>query len=165
MKQWKKEKSNNLLLHILPTSIGKVLRISGRIMLSSGLLHHPSTQTHWTGPVIPDALDAARLHGLKPNHHRDVHDSTSHQCPGQLQACRAGRASVIGVVDGNIRHAELIEDALAGRGVAVAVARHTGLDIIVGDVCVEQGLGAGLEAQFWVWPKLAWLDELREAHA
>ena len=134
-------------------------------MLPPGLLHQPRPQPHRTRPIIPHALDTPRLHGLKANDHCTIHDPAFHQRPGQLQTRAARCTGIVRVVDGDVGHAELIEDALAGGGVAIAVAGDAGLDVVVGDVGVEKGFGAGFEAEFGVGAEVAGFDELGEADA
>ena len=75
---------------------------------------------------------------------------------GHVQACGAGGAVVVDVVDGDGGHAELVEDALAAGGVAVAVACYAGLDGVVVKGGVEEGFNAGFEAQFVV---VDWIEE------
>lgn len=51
--------------------------------------------------------------------------------PRHVQARGASRAVVVDIVDGDARHAELVEDALAAGGVAVAVAGDALVDGVV----------------------------------
>ena len=67
-----------------------------------------------------------------------------------MEACRASGAIVVDIVDGNLRHAELVEDPLAAGGVAIAVAGDTLVDIIVIDLGIEEGFDPRLEAEFRV---------------
>lgn len=134
-------------------------------MLSPRLLHEPRRKAHGTRPIVPNALNAARTHLLKPHDQHAIHGTISHQRSGEMQTRGAGRAGVVGVVDGNGRHAELVHDALAGGGVPVAVACHAGLDVVVVYLGVEHGFHAGFEAEFWVGALLAWFDEGGQADA
>ena len=77
-----------------------------------------------------------------------------------VQPRAAGGAVVVDVVHGDARHAELVEDALPARAVAVAVARHALVHVVVVDVCVEHGFHAGFEAELRVVDFTARLDEL-----
>lgn len=70
--------------------------------------------------------------------------------PCHMQTCRAGGAIVVDIVDGDLRHAELVEDALAAGRVAVAVAGDALFDIVVVDLSVEEGFDAGFKAEFGV---------------
>ena len=70
--------------------------------------------------------------------------------PRNMQACRAGRAVIVDIVDGNLRHAELVEDALAAGRIAVTVAGNTLFNIVIVDLGVEKGFDAGFEAEFGV---------------
>lgn len=82
-----------------------------------------------------------------------------------MQAGAAGAAVVVDVVDGDLRHAELVEDALAASAVAVAVARHAHVDVVVVDARVQQRLDARLEAHLVVVDLPPRFDELGHAHA
>ena len=61
-----------------------------------------------------------------------------------MQSCRAGGAVIIYVVDGDLRHAELVEDALAAGGVSVAIACYSLFNIVVIYLGVEKGFDASL---------------------
>ena len=67
-----------------------------------------------------------------------------------MQACRACGAVVVDIVDGDLRHAELVEDPLTAGRVAVAVAGDALIDIVVIDLGVQEGFDAGFEAEFGV---------------
>ncbi len=67
-----------------------------------------------------------------------------------MQPCRASSAVVVGIVDGNLRHAELVEDALAAGGVAEAVAGDAMVDIVIVDLGVQEGFDAGFKAELGV---------------
>ena len=67
-----------------------------------------------------------------------------------MQGGGAGGAIVVDVVDGDGGHAELVEDALAAGGVAVAVGGDAGVDGVVVEGGVEEGFNAGFEAEFVV---------------
>lgn len=83
----------------------------------------------------------------------------------QVQTRRPGAAIVVDIVDGDLGHAELVEDSLTTRRITVAVARHTLIDIVVVDLSIEEGLDAGLVAEFCVIDLSSWLDEFGHAHA
>lgn len=70
--------------------------------------------------------------------------------PRHVQPCRARGAIVVDIVDGDLRHAELVEDALTAGRVAVTVAGNALVDIVVIDLCIEEGFDAGFEAEFGV---------------
>ena len=70
--------------------------------------------------------------------------------PCHVQPCRAGGAIVVGIVDWDLCHTELVEDALAAGGVAVAVAGDALVDIVVVNLGIEEGFDAGFEAEFRV---------------
>jgi hypothetical protein len=103
----------DLLLHVLPASVGKILSIPGTVVLASGLLHEISGKAHRARPVRPPALDAAGIHLLKANYKHAIGCAVLHQRPGEVQARRASGTRVVGVVYWNACHAELVEDALS----------------------------------------------------
>ena len=129
----------DLLLHVFPPGIRKELRVPRRLMLSPRLLHQPRAQPHRTRPIIPNGFNASGLHGLEANYHGDVDDTASHERAGELQACGTCCACVVRVyviwwsvftkrnakitgialaqrlltVNWDVRHSELVEDALA----------------------------------------------------
>lgn len=76
-----------------------------------------------------------------------------------MQPGRACRAIVVDIVDGYLRHAELVKDALATGRVAVAVASDALIDIVVVDLGVKKSFDAGFEAKFGVVD----YEEIREA--
>ena len=78
-----------------------------------------------------------------------------------MQPCRAGGAVVVDIVDGNLRHAELVEDALAAGRVAIAVACDALFDIVVVDLSVEEGFDARFEAEFGVVDCIENLERLK----
>ena len=81
--------------------------------------------------------------------------------PRHVQPRRAGGAVVVDIVDGDLRHAELVEDALAAGRVAVAVAGDTLVDIVVVDLSVDEGFDAGFETEFGVVDCQADLERLK----
>lgn len=85
--------------------------------------------------------------------------------PGHVETRAARRAVVIDVVDGYLRHAELVEYALAARAITVAVAGHALVDVVVVDLRVQQRLYTGLETQFCVVDFSSGFDELGHAYA
>ena len=70
--------------------------------------------------------------------------------PRHMQPCGACGAVVVDIVYGNLRHAELVEDALAAGRVTIAVAGDSLLDIVVVDLGVEEGFDARFETEFGV---------------
>ena len=80
--------------------------------------------------------------------------------PRHIQPCRACGAIIVDIVDGDLRHAELIEDSLAAGRVAEAVAGDALIDIVIVDLGVKKSFDAGFE------PKLGVVDfniEIRKA--
>ena len=73
----------------------------------------------------------------------------------RYSARRTRRAVVVDVHDGDATHADLVQRALAGGGVAVAVAHRDLLDLVVGDAGVGERVGAGLLGHVRVVPVLA----------
>ena len=139
-----------LLVHILLPSISKILRIPWRIVLSILSLHHGRAQTHGTWSITPNTLDTAWTHLLKSNHHHAIDSAIPDQRPRHMQTRRACSASIVGVIDWDRAHAELVEDALTRGRVAVAIACYASLDVVVGYACVEHGLDASFIAKFGI---------------
>ena len=67
-----------------------------------------------------------------------------------MQTRRAGAAIIVDIVDRNLCHAELIEDALAAGRVAIAIASNALINIVIVDLRVKKGLDAGFEAKFGI---------------
>lgn len=82
-----------------------------------------------------------------------------------MQARRAGGAIVIHIVNRDLGHAELVEDALAAGAIAVAVARNALVDIVIVDLGVEESFDAGFEAEFCIVDLTSGFDEFGEAYA
>lgn len=90
---------------------------------------------------------AASFHLLEANHHDGVgHTALDHR-PREVEAGGASAAVVVDVVDGNAGHPKLVEDPLAAGAVAVAVAGHALIDVVVIDMCIKKGFDAGLVAE------------------
>jgi len=75
----------NLLLHILPPSISKILSIPRRIKLASRLLHERGGKTHGTRSVRPNALDTARVHLLKADNKNTIRRAVLYERSGEVQ--------------------------------------------------------------------------------
>ena len=90
------------------------------------------------------AAQATALHLLEADDEHALRAASLHHRTRDVQPRRAGRAIIVDVVDGDARHAELVEDALAACGVAVAVAGDAEVDVIVVEVGVEESFDAGL---------------------
>lgn len=80
-------------------------------------------------------------------HHHTIRHSMTDHIPRHVQPCRACGAVVVDIVDGDLRHAELVEDALTAGRVTVAVTGDALVDIIIVDLGVEEGFDAGFEAE------------------
>ena len=114
---------------------------------------------------MKERLEAPGEHLLKPNHHHTVRNSVRHRIPSHMQTRRPSRAIVIYIVDGNLRHAELVEYSLAAGTVAVAVTGNALVNVIIVDLGVEERLDAGFEAEFGVVDLAAGFDEFGHTHA
>ena len=90
------------------------------------------------------ATQAAAFHLLEADDKHAMRTAAPHHRARDVQPCRARRAVVVYIIDGDARHAELVEDALAACRVAVAVAGDAKVDVIIVEVCVEEGFDAGL---------------------
>jgi len=94
-----------------------------------------------------------------------IRRTVSNHIPSHKQASTPRRAIVIHIVNGNLRHAELVEDALAASGITIAIARHALLNIVVVDFGIEHSLDTGFETELSVIDFATGLDELGHAHA
>jgi len=154
-----------VLLHVLAAGVAEHLRGAWGVGDAPGLGHHLASGAGWVLPVVPEALEGARVHLLEADDEDAVCAAVGDLVAGDVQAGRAGRAVVVDVVDGDLGHAELVEDALAAGAVAVAVAGHALVDVVVVDLRVEERLDTGLEAELSVVDLAAGLDELGHADA
>lgn len=127
--------------------------------------HHLARRASRTLPVLEVALQATAHHLLEPDDQHAVRRSVGDEGPAHVQARGSRGAVVVDVVDGDLGHAELVEDTLAAGGVAVAVAGYALVYVVVRDLCVEQGLDTGFEAELCVVNLPAGLDEFGHAHA
>jgi hypothetical protein len=146
---------------MLPPCIPKQLRRPRRLSHAPGLLQHHISSSRRVRPILEEALQATGKHLLKPNHQHAVRGTMGNHVAPHVQSRGARGAVIVDVVDGDARHAELVEDALAARAVAVAVACHALVHVVVVDVCVQQRFDACFEAQLRVVDFAAGLDELR----
>ena len=134
-------------------------------MLASRILHHLRGQSHRRRPVGICRLDRTGLHHLKPNNKDTIDGTIPHERPRHMQSRRASRAGIVGVVDGDAAHAELVEDPLPTRRLTVAIASHTRLHVVVVDAGVQHGFHARLVPHLDVVASSTGLDELRHPHA
>lgn len=145
-----REMRRGVLLHVLPSRIAKHLRRPRCVRPPPRHPHHlPSRPTRILS-VLVERLQTPRKHLLKAHDHHAIRHSMTDHVPRNMQACRAGRAVIVDIVDGNLRHAELVEDALAAGRIAVTVAGNTLFNIVIVDLGVEKGFDAGFEAEFGV---------------
>lgn len=83
----------------------------------------------------------------------------------KMQSGASGTAIVVDVVDGDLGHAKLIEDALSAGRVSVAVASYSLVNIVVVYLCIEEGFDAGFIAKLSVVYFSTRLDEFGHSHA
>ena len=141
-----KSGGRDILLHELAPRIAKQLSRPRCLRDPPRLPHHLSRLLPRIRPILEEGLQAARKHLLKPHHHHTVRRAMADQIPHHVQPCRTGGTIVVDVVDRDLGHAELVEDALAAGGVAIAVAGDGLVDLIVVDAGVEEGFYAGFKA-------------------
>jgi hypothetical protein len=82
-----------------------------------------------------------------------------------MQASASSRAIVVDVVNRDLGHAELVKHTLTASAVAVAVAGHSLVNIVVVNLGIKHSLDTSLETQLGVVDLSAGLDELCHAHA
>ena len=144
------EMRRNILLHVLPSRIAEHLCCPRCIRPSSCLYHHLSRCPNRIFSVFIERLQTSRKHLLKAHNHHAVCHSMLDHVPRHMQACRAGGAVIVDIVDWDLRHAELIEYPLAAGRVAIAVAGDSLVDIVVVDLGVQEGLDAGFKPELGV---------------
>lgn len=98
---WLRERTVNLLVHILLSSIPKVLSVPGSVVLATSLLHDLGRQAHWTWSVRPDTLDRTRTHLLKTDDKDTIDSIVSDQSSGKVKTSRSSSTSIVGVVNGD----------------------------------------------------------------
>ncbi|KFY87906.1 hypothetical protein V498_06977 [Pseudogymnoascus sp. VKM F-4517 (FW-2822)] len=152
-------------LHVLDAGVAEHLGGAGGVGDAARLGHHHARGAGGVLAVVPEALQGAGVHLLEADDEDAVRAAVGDDITADVQAGRSGRAVVVDVVDGDLGHAELVEDALAARGVAVAVAGNTLVNVIVADLGVKHGLDTGLETELGVVNLSARLDELGHAYA
>ena len=145
---------------MLASCVAEQLGGTRRICDSPCLLHDQVGGSSRICAVLEECLQTSREHLLETNDQHTVRSTVGNHVAAHVQPRRARGAVVVDVVDGDARHAELVEDALAARAVAIAVACHALVYIIVVDVCVKQRFDACFEAQLRVVDFAAGLDEL-----
>ena len=149
------------LLHILPPRIPKHLRRPRRIRPPPRNPHHLPSSPNRILPILPKTAQTPRKHLFEPNHHDAIRHTMADHIARHVQARGPRAAVVVDIVDGDLGHAELVEDALAAGGVAVAVAGNGLIDIVVVELGVEEGFDAGFEAEFGVidyGERCGWLE-------
>ena len=67
-----------------------------------------------------------------------------------MQARRSRAAMVVHIVDWDLGHAELVENALAAGGVAITVAGNGLVYIVIVELGIEKGFDASFKAKFSV---------------
>lgn len=154
-----------VLLHVLDAGVAEHLGRAGGVGDAAGLGHHHAGGAGGILAVVPEALEGAGVHLLETDDEDTVSAAVGDDITADVQAGGAGGAVVVDVVDGDLGHAELVEDTLAAGGVTVTVAGNTLVNIVVADLGVKHGLDTGLETELGVVNLSARLDELGHAYA
>jgi hypothetical protein len=154
-----------LLLNIFPSGVAKELCSTWSIRNSSGLLHDKIRCCGRVRPVLEEGLQRSRKHLLEADDHDTIGRTVADHISRHKQTSGTSRAVVVHVINGDLGHAELVEHALTAGGITVAVACYALLDIVVVDLCVQQGLNTGFETKFGVVYFSTGLDELGHANA
>jgi len=131
-------------LNVLPARIAKQLRRPGGIRDAARMHHHRVCGACRVLAVLEEGRQAAGEHLLEAEDEDAVGGAVGDGLARHVQARGPRGAVVVDVVDGDARHAELVEDALAAGGVAVAVAGDALVDGVVVELGVQQGFDAGL---------------------
>ena len=82
-----------------------------------------------------------------------------------MQSGGPSRAVVVHIVDGDLGHAELIENSLTASAVAIAVTSDSLIDIVVIDMGIEEGFDTGFETELSVVNLATGLDKLGQTYS
>ncbi|KFX92965.1 hypothetical protein V490_05049, partial [Pseudogymnoascus sp. VKM F-3557] len=156
---------STVLLLVLDTGVTEHLGGTGGVGDTASLDHHVGGGTGRVLTVVPEALEGTGVHLLEADDEDTVSATVGDDITSNVQTGGSGGAVVVDVVDGDLGHAELVEDTLTAGGVTVAVAGNTLVNIIVADLGVKHGLDTGLETELSVVNLSARLDELGHANA
>lgn len=96
-------------------------------------------------------------------------NTITHPAPNHIPRHKQPRTSrgtiIIHIIDGNLRHPKLIEDALPTSRVTIAVASNALFDIVVVDMRVKHGFYASFETKFCVINFATRFNEFGHAYA
>lgn len=84
--------------------------------------------------------------------------------PSEMKTSGTSRAVVIDIVYWDRGHAKLVEHSLSTGRVAITVAGHTLVNIVVVDLGIEQSLDSSFVAELCIVNLSSWLDELGHAN-
>lgn len=154
-----------VFLHVFTPSVAEELRRTGRVRYPSGRFQHGVRGAGRVFAVVEVGLEAAGRHLLESDDEDAVGGAVRDGLAGHVETGAPCRAVVVDVVDGDLGHAELVEDSLATGRIAIAVARHSLVDLVVVDLRVQHCLHAGFEAEFMVVDLSSWLDEFGHSYA
>ena len=93
-----------VLVHVLLSSISKVLGISRALMPTESVLHHFGRWTQRAWSIVPYTLDRPRAHLLEANNQDAICLASFDQGTCKMESSRAGSTCVVGVVNWNPRH-------------------------------------------------------------
>ncbi|MNN46318.1 hypothetical protein D3C81_1606970 [compost metagenome] len=110
-------------------------------------------------PVGEVRTERARVHLLETYRQHDVRFAAEDGLARQIDRGGTAGAVIVDVDDGDARHADVVEHALAADRVAVDVAGEGLLDRFIAYACVGQCNARGLRAHFGVGIALARLLE------
>ena len=106
------EGREDILLHVFPPCVAKHLCCSWCIRDSPCSSHHLSARARRIRSVVPETLQRAGIHLLESHNQNTIRASMANNISREMKTCRAGRAVVIDVVDGDLGHAKLVEYTL-----------------------------------------------------
>jgi hypothetical protein len=145
---------------MLTSSVTEQLSGTRRLCDSPRLLHDQVGCRSRVGTVLEETLERSGEHLLKANNKHAVRGAVGNHVPAHVETSGSGRTVVVDVVDRDTGHAELVENALSTRRVAITVACYALVDVVVVDVCIEHSLHASLEAELRVIDLATRLDKL-----
>lgn len=104
---------STVLLHILAATVAEQLGSSGSVGHTTSGLHHVTGELARVRTVLEESLEGTWEHLLETNDHDSIGLATSDHGASEVETGATGAAVVVDVVDGNLGHAELVEDTVA----------------------------------------------------
>lgn len=148
-----------LLVNIFLSRIGKHLSSKRSLRWRPDALTDGHASSQGVCPIRPEGTETPRVHLFKAHDQNTISGPIGDRVLGHRQAGRSRGAIVILVIDGDSSHAKLVEDSLTAGTIAVAIACHPHVHVIVVDMSIQHGLDASLVPKFGVIDFASRLEE------